>query len=93
MLASLVPPIFFLISVFGLLYVGGLLFPKVHRPQGEDDELGEWNKASDRVASVVVSLLILLANLYVISSRQYGPDDARWAYGSLGTIVGFWVRK
>jgi len=40
---------------------------------------------------VVVSLVLLIAALWVILSKRYTPTDRHWAYGSVGTIVGFWL--
>jgi hypothetical protein len=42
--------------------------------------------------SVVISLIILLAALWVILSNRYPPKVEHWAYGIIGTIVGFWLR-
>ncbi len=40
----------------------------------------------------VVSTAILGCALYVILSLKYGPQDKHWAYGSEGTILGYWLR-
>lgn len=42
---------------------------------------------------VVISLLILLAALYVIlSNNSYGDAQQKWAYGVIGTILGYWFK-
>jgi len=41
---------------------------------------------------VLVSLVLLAAGLYVILSKQYDAQDKHWAYGTVGTLVGFWLR-
>jgi hypothetical protein len=45
-----------------------------------------------RVAiALVVSLIVLGGSLYVILSKSYGVADQRWAYGAVGTLLGFWL--
>jgi hypothetical protein len=42
---------------------------------------------------VSISLLILGGALYIIISPAYQGNDKHWAYGSAGTILGFWLKK
>jgi hypothetical protein len=42
---------------------------------------------------VIVSLVILGGALFIILSERYDPKDKHWAYGSVGTILGFWLKK
>jgi hypothetical protein len=41
---------------------------------------------------VIVSLAILGAVLYVIVYKQNASNDAKWAYGILGTVIGYWLK-
>jgi predicted acyltransferase len=41
---------------------------------------------------VVVSLVVLAAALYVILARPDAPDDHKWAYSIIGTVVGYWLK-
>jgi hypothetical protein len=41
---------------------------------------------------VVVSIVALAAGLYVILSHSYSADEKKWGYGTVGTIVGYWLR-
>jgi hypothetical protein len=43
------------------------------------------------LAQLIVSTLLLLASLFVIMTKRYEPQDKHWAYGTVGTIVGFWL--
>jgi mannose/fructose/N-acetylgalactosamine-specific phosphotransferase system component IID len=54
-------------------------------------------RASD-VASLVTSLMptiisvvLLAASLWVILTKRYQPTDRHWAYGIVGTIIGYWL--
>ena len=40
----------------------------------------------------IVSLIVLLAALYVILSKRYPPKVEHWAYATVGTVLGFWLR-
>jgi hypothetical protein len=44
------------------------------------------------VMAPLVSVTVLLACLYVILSGGYRPDGEKWAFGSIGTIIGFWFK-
>ena len=41
---------------------------------------------------VGVSALILIVSLYVILSGSYEADTSNWAFASVGTVVGFWLK-
>jgi uncharacterized membrane protein len=40
---------------------------------------------------IVVSLAVLVCALYVISN-QFGNEQQKWASGSIGTILGYWLK-
>ena len=40
----------------------------------------------------LVSLTILVAALYIILSDRFSPQDKHWAYGAVGTVIGFWLK-
>jgi hypothetical protein len=44
------------------------------------------------VAQLVISAVLLAAALFVILTKKYPPQDKHWAYGALGTVVGFWLK-
>ena len=39
-----------------------------------------------------ITVVLLLAALYVILSKEYEPADKHWAFGVVGTITGYWFR-
>lgn len=44
------------------------------------------------IMMVVVSILVLGSSLFIILSGQYDNENQKWAFGAVGTIVGFWLR-
>ena len=42
---------------------------------------------------VLISLIALGASLYVILSKKYDADTSKWAFGTAGTVIGFWLRE
>jgi hypothetical protein len=40
---------------------------------------------------MIVSLSVLGASLFVILAKRYSTADKHWAYGAIGTVVGFWL--
>jgi hypothetical protein len=41
---------------------------------------------------IVTSVLLSGAALYIVLSREYPPQEKNWAFSTLGTILGFWLR-
>ena len=41
---------------------------------------------------IVISFVLLAAAFYVILARPYSSQDRSWAYGTLGTVLGFWLK-
>jgi hypothetical protein len=44
------------------------------------------------VVQAGVTAVLLIATLLVILSKRYADADKRWAYATIGTIVGFWLK-
>ena len=44
------------------------------------------------VMQIVISLVVLAAAVYVLLATS-NADDHKWAYGVIGTIVGYWLRS
>ena len=40
---------------------------------------------------VVITFALLGASLWVILSRRYNDANQKWAFGVIGTIVGYWL--
>jgi hypothetical protein len=43
------------------------------------------------IAAFIFSLVILVASLYVIISKKFQQSAQKWAFGSVGTILGYWL--
>ena len=43
--------------------------------------------------SVLISIVVLGCALYMILSKRYGGEAEKWAFGSVGTIIGFWLNS
>jgi hypothetical protein len=42
---------------------------------------------------IAVSLLVLGAALFIILSKQYDSDQQKWAFGAIGTVLGYWLKS
>jgi hypothetical protein len=42
---------------------------------------------------IIISVVLLVASLFIVLSSKYGPTDKHWAYSTIGTLVGFWLRQ
>lgn len=54
--------------------------------------LGRIDDMIRSVMTPLISVLVMLASLYVILSGGYKADGEKWAFGSIGTIIGFWFK-
>jgi len=41
---------------------------------------------------IAVSGSVLLSSLYVILSQKFPSDATKWAFGTVGVILGYWLR-
>lgn len=41
---------------------------------------------------ITVSAAVLAASLFIILSNRYGPKDKHWAYATVGTVLGYWLK-
>ena len=44
------------------------------------------------IISIAVSAVLLLGGLFVILAKRYQPSDRHWAYATVGTIAGHWLK-
>ena len=44
------------------------------------------------IVRIAVSLAVLGAALFVILSQRYPEDYAKWAFGVIGVVIGYWLR-
>jgi hypothetical protein len=42
---------------------------------------------------VLVSSCLLVASLFVILAAGYDPNIKHWAFATIGTILGFWLKR
>src|SRR5258708_38773413 len=85
----------------------GFLRPAVTHAEGKDIEESrpKRRKAPVMVARerppvhhawmpAVISLLVLLSALYIILSNDgFGDAQQKWAFGAVGTILGYWLKR
>ena len=41
---------------------------------------------------IIITSILLVASLYIILSQRYAESDLKWAYGTVGTIMGYWLK-
>jgi hypothetical protein len=39
----------------------------------------------------VITIILLIASLWIILSNRYEADVQKWAFGTMGSIIGFWL--
>ena len=66
---------------------------KRESPKGNTPGRRSSNSGVRPWMQVVVSLAFLGASIYFILSPHFQANDKHWAYGSAGTILGFWLKN
>ena len=80
-------------AVVFLVFVAALLLSTHYWPEYVNiHSLGYLIEVPKGVVQVAISAVLLCASVYVILAPAYGPKDKHWAYGMVGTIVGFWFK-
>lgn len=41
---------------------------------------------------VIITFMLLGAALFVLLSKRFDEPSKRWAFGTIGTILGFWLK-
>jgi hypothetical protein len=82
------PLIIVTILVAGI--VASLVSMRLEKPGAPDTS---WIEALVPLfMQVLMSIALLGASLYVILSGKYQTPDQHWAYGTIGTVMGFWLK-
>lgn len=45
------------------------------------------------VVSICLSVLLTFSALYIILSQKYLDADTKWAYGIVGSMIGYWMKS
>ena len=81
-----------------VLMVLGLLFIVIYRFLPADQFFrpavmaGSTTKSVRLWMAVAVSIIVLASALYVILSGSNDVSSEKWAFATVGTIIGFWLR-
>ena len=76
-------------SIAGIISVLGLVLLTMSGYISENRALPMSNP---RLAmQIILSLVITAAGLFVILSQTYSDDAQKWAFGAVGTILGYWL--
>jgi len=51
-----------------------------------------WRDRLNLIIRACVSVTVLTCALYVILSDIYPDSTAKWAYGAIGIVIGYWLR-
>jgi hypothetical protein len=79
------------IAIFLLVGVVALL--ALNWGYGARPEFRELTQVSTKdIVQVIISVLLVGASVFVILSNRYGEKEQHWAYGTIGTLIGFWLK-
>jgi hypothetical protein len=85
-----------LIGLVAILLLGGILggrrLSRTWEPSDDIKIFGERSVEVKQWMQVAVSLAILGVALVIVLSGAHSTQDKHWAYGAVGTILGFWLR-
>jgi cytochrome bd-type quinol oxidase subunit 2 len=80
---STVPGWVALIGLITLVLVGSSRL----RARGE----GGSQSPARTIMQIVISVFVLFAGLYIILSNGYDEGVQKWAFGAIGTLLGYWL--
>ena len=64
---------------------------------GEDADIAVARRFSESRLQMWMGILVTVgvgaSALYIIISNHYGQDSLKWAYGAVGTVIGYWLKK
>jgi anaerobic C4-dicarboxylate transporter len=76
-----------------LLVVGVVALLALNWNYEAKPEFRELTQVSTKdVVQVIISVLLLAASIFVILSKKYAEKEQHWAYGTIGTLIGFWLK-
>jgi hypothetical protein len=52
-----------------------------------------WSSVTRLRTQMALTLALGGAAIWIIVATEHGPDDKKWAYGTLGTLLGYWVKS
>jgi hypothetical protein len=80
---------FFFVFDIGFMhyFVGGGPHIVFHLRDHSNDLLGE-----ESIFKMAITIIILLPSIFIILSSRYNPKDKYWAYATVGTLLGYWLR-
>lgn len=82
----------YLTTPAGLLTLLGLLILIALRLLPSDpDPLAPIQFATLLTARLAITFIVLIAALYIILSQKYQTDTEKWAYGTIGLLLGYWL--
>ena len=44
------------------------------------------------IVQIIISVLLAVVSLFVVRSDRYGSKQRHWAYGTIGVLLGFWLK-
>lgn len=103
MIASYLPPSLLCIALVWML--GSRIYSSLVKGGAEPaDSIGEGamyagSKQSAakrnlrRYTRVLLSVVLLGASIYIILSDTYDDAQEKWAFGTIGSLLGYWLKK
>ena len=55
--------------------------------------LSQVHGDAQTAAQLILSAVLLGASVYVILSGKYTADTQKWAFGIVGTLLGYWLKQ
>ncbi len=52
----------------------------------------EWTRAVKLFVRIGVTFTVLIVSFYIILSNAYPDSHAKWAFGMVGLVLGYWLR-
>lgn len=40
---------------------------------------------------IAITMIVLVASLYIVLADRYPTDTEKWAFGTIGLLIGYWM--
>jgi len=69
------------------------IMPETVKVEDLNEQYEQSIKKIRLFVAITISILVLLAGLYIVLSSEQPEESKKWAFGSIGTIMGYWLKS
>ncbi len=80
-----------IVFLFQRRFFPEIRLPWISRYKGKG--LGDWEEIIRGVSLAILIIAVLGVSLYIVVSSRYEAESERWAFGTVGVLLGYWLKE